>query len=211
MQDRFNAKGKNIISGISNGIKEKWNDFIKDWADKKDSIASTFSNLKDTMADIGKGIVNGIIEGISSVWSTLVGWANSIKDLFSIRPSASAAGVSMVGGASPRAVSYPRLMAPIPEIPIPALATGAVIPPNREFLAVLGDQKHGTNIEAPLSTIEQAVENVMKRNSFGRDTAGTGNIIHNQVQINRRVLLDEMIEEAKLRHTVSGISPFSLA
>ena len=163
------------------------------------------------MADIGKGIVNGIIEGISSVWSTLVGWANSIKDLFSIRPSASAAGVSMVGGASPRAVSYPRLMAPIPEIPIPALATGAVIPPNREFLAVLGDQKHGTNIEAPLSTIEQAVENVMKRNSFGRDTAGTGNIIHNQVQINRRVLLDEMIEEAKLRHTVSGISPFSLA
>ena len=40
---------------------------------------------------------------------------------------------------------------------IPALASGAVIPPNRKFLAVLGDQKSGTNVEAPLSTIKQAV------------------------------------------------------
>lgn len=39
---------------------------------------------------------------------------------------------------------------------IPALARGAVIPPNREFLAVLGDQKNGTNIEAPLSTMVEA-------------------------------------------------------
>ena len=39
----------------------------------------------------------------------------------------------------------------------PALARGAVIPPNREFLAVLGDQKRGTNIEAPTSEIEAAV------------------------------------------------------
>lgn len=48
-------------------------------------------------------------------------------------------------------------------LPIPKLATGAVIPANREFLAVLGDQRHGTNIEAPLATIEQAVANVISR------------------------------------------------
>ena len=41
------------------------------------------------------------------------------------------------------------------------LAQGAVIPPNREFMAVLGDQKHGTNIEAPLETIQEAVALVM--------------------------------------------------
>ena len=39
---------------------------------------------------------------------------------------------------------------------IPRLAQGAVIPPNSEFLAVLGDQKRGTNIEAPLDTIVEA-------------------------------------------------------
>lgn len=44
---------------------------------------------------------------------------------------------------------------------IPKLAQGAVIPPNREFLAILGDQKAGTNIEAPLATIKQAFVEAM--------------------------------------------------
>ena len=37
------------------------------------------------------------------------------------------------------------------------MAKGAVIPPNAPFMAMLGDQRHGTNIEAPLSTIQEAV------------------------------------------------------
>ena len=54
----------------------------------------------------------------------------------------------------------------IPELHIPRLAQGAVIPPYREFLAVLGDQTSGTNIEAPLATIEQAVENVLAKSGY---------------------------------------------
>lgn len=50
---------------------------------------------------------------------------------------------------------------PLNHVDIPALAQGAVIPPNREFLAMLGDQKSGTNIEAPLDTIKQALAEVM--------------------------------------------------
>ena len=48
---------------------------------------------------------------------------------------------------------------------IPALASGAVIPPNRKFLAVLGDQKSGTNVETPLSTIKQAVMEALAQGS----------------------------------------------
>ncbi len=44
----------------------------------------------------------------------------------------------------------------LPHISIPRLATGAVIPANSPFMAMLGDQKSGTNIEAPLDTIVQA-------------------------------------------------------
>lgn len=54
---------------------------------------------------------------------------------------------------------------------IPRLATGAVIPPNREFLAVLGDQKQGTNIEAPAAAIEAAVARGMAQFSGGNQTA----------------------------------------
>lgn len=50
---------------------------------------------------------------------------------------------------------------------IPELAEGAVIPPNNRFLAVLGDQKSGTNIEAPLATIKQALAEVMREYGGG--------------------------------------------
>ena len=56
---------------------------------------------------------------------------------------------------------------------VPALAKGAVIPPNNKFLAVLGDQKSGTNIEAPLATIQEAValvmEDMMQSNIAGHE------------------------------------------
>jgi len=52
---------------------------------------------------------------------------------------------------------------------IPYLANGAVIPANHEFLAVLGDQKSGTNIEAPLSTIQDAMRSVMDERSGNAD------------------------------------------
>jgi hypothetical protein len=45
---------------------------------------------------------------------------------------------------------------------IPYLAQGAVIPPNAPFMAMLGDQRHGTNVEAPLTTIQEAVAIVME-------------------------------------------------
>ena len=46
---------------------------------------------------------------------------------------------------------------------IPELATGTVIPPRHRFAAILGDQRHGTNIEAPLDTIRQADEEAMEK------------------------------------------------
>ena len=44
-----------------------------------------------------------------------------------------------------------------------------MIPPNQQFAAILGDQRSGMNFEAPLKTIEQAVENVLGRSGFGGD------------------------------------------
>ena len=59
----------------------------------------------------------------------------------------------------------------IPKVSIPRLARGAVIPPNREFLAVLGDQKHGTNIEAPAELIKQmAMEAMLEVGATGQTT-----------------------------------------
>lgn len=51
----------------------------------------------------------------------------------------------------------------------PRLAQGAVIPPNREFMAVLGDQPSGTNIETPLETMVQAFRMALAEGGMGRD------------------------------------------
>ena len=51
----------------------------------------------------------------------------------------------------------------IPRVSIPRLAQGAVIPPNREFMAVLGDNKKEPEIVSPVSTMEKTFENVLSR------------------------------------------------
>ena len=61
-----------------------------------------------------------------------------------------------------------RIGANIPYVTLPRLAQGAVIPANKEFLAVLGDQKHGTNIETPLDTMVQAFTQALDSRGGGQ-------------------------------------------
>lgn len=70
---------------------------------------------------------------------------------------------------------------------IPQLATGAVIPANREFLAVLGDQKHGRNLEAPENLIRQIVREETASNTFGGEIT-----IKIPVEVDGRVLFELM-------------------
>lgn len=63
--------------------------------------------------------------------------------------------------AAPSDVAFSALSGTAP-IPVPGLARGAVLPANRPFLAVVGDQKDGVNVEAPLTTIQEAVALVME-------------------------------------------------
>lgn len=76
------------------------------------------------------------------------------------------------GGTAPADISQYAYLAEGGTYNLPHLAQGAVIPPNREFLAVLGDQKHGTNIEAPLDTIKQAVAEVLAQVNVGNGYNG---------------------------------------
>lgn len=87
------------------------------------------------------------------------------------KSSSGSSSSSRSGRASARSVSLPMQN-------IPALARGAVIPPNREFLAVLGDQKSGTNVEAPLDTIVQAVMMALTRSGMNADSQLIENVIN---------------------------------
>lgn len=85
---------------------------------------------------------------------------------------------------------------------IPYLATGAVIPPNAPFMAMLGDQRNGNNLEMPENLLRRII-----REESGQKSGGSYRFVG---QINRRVLFDEFISEAKMRQAATGINPLEL-
>ncbi len=127
----------------SDNIKDS---FIGAWEEIKKSISEggeMFVALSDGMGSAVKSLLNGMIDGINM---------SITKPLQDISKSFNILRTLDVNGSRPFA-GIPYLNVPA----IPHLAQGAVIPPNKQFMAVLGDQTSGTNIEAPLDTIRQAV------------------------------------------------------
>lgn len=73
---------------------------------------------------------------------------------------------------------------------IPRLATGTVVPPNREFMTVLGDNKREPEIVFPISSMGQAMENVLRKN--GNIGGGKEVTIHIPFSVDGQVFFDLM-------------------
>ena len=104
-----------------------------------------------------KSAVNGVITLLNSMISRLVSALNAVVKAANKLSFTVPAWVPSLGGKR-FGVNLPYVSAP----QIPYLARGAVLPANKPFMAVVGDQRHGTNVEAPLSTIQEAVSLVME-------------------------------------------------
>ncbi len=124
------------------GLKEIWGN-LTGWFTQQVSRPMEQSS-KDAANSI-IGVFNGMLSSISGAFNGLSQAVNSIR--FTVPDW-----VPGVGGKS-LGFNLPGVNMPT----IPRLAKGAVLPANKPFLAVVGDQKHGTNVEAPLSTIQEAV------------------------------------------------------
>ena len=175
--------------GLAASIAPNWNFILeavqKAWSDLKTwwnaNVAKYFT--LDYWADLGKGMIDGLLSGLSGIFSGLKSWASDVWSTITGVFSSSNARASISGSVS----TSDYRMAAMPSIAayrVPALAKGAVIPPNREFLAVLGDQRSGTNIEAPVSEIEAAVARALQRVS----AAGGNRALTVILQVDRREL-----------------------
>lgn len=183
-------KGLNtFVSGVFSG----------DWSQAWEGIKTIFSNVFSGLADIAKTPINAIIGGFNSVLGVvngLISKLNNLKFRITVPNWIPGIGGSWWGF---NGFSIPTIGT------IPMLASGAVIPPRSEFLAVLGDQKNGRNLEAPEDLLRQIV-----REETGGNQRSGGNYRFT-AQLNRRTIFDEMIDEAKLRRDASGTNPFELA
>lgn len=145
-------------NAITEKVKEIWQS-IKNFWNKYIAPIFTLKWWKDLAIKCGNGLIagfEGAINGIISMFEKMINWVvgglNKIS--FDVPDWVPGIGGKKFGFNIPE-VSFGR-------VSIPRLAQGAVIPANQEFLAVLGDQKHGTNVEAPLETIQEAVALVME-------------------------------------------------
>lgn len=115
-----------------------------------------WSRAWNGLKTVFKGFVNGILGLVNAMLSGLVGGINAgVKALNRLRLT-TPDWLPGIGGKT-FGMAIPTL--PVPQIPY--LAKGAVLPANAPFLAVVGDQNHGTNVEAPLATIQEAVASVL--------------------------------------------------
>ncbi len=119
----------------------------------------------DGLKKVAKGIVNGVLIIVESFINNIIrglNWLITKINSISLKVPDWVPGVGGKGW-SPH-------IGQMSSITLPRLATGAVIPPNKEFLAVLGDQKSGTNIETPLATMVDAFKQAMAESGGGATT-----------------------------------------
>ena len=142
VEEKFNAIKTKVVEVSENIRASALEKFIM----LRTSIVTVFEKLGDLI----KAPINTVIDIVESFINKIIGGINSLTSGFTA--------VTDALGDTASTLNLPTIsISAIPTVSIPRLAQGAVIPPNNEFMAVLGDQKSGTNIEAPLDTIKQAV------------------------------------------------------
>lgn len=182
-----------IWSTVSGFVERIKNAIVDKFTSAKNTVVGVFNGMRDAI----RSVLNNIISVVNGAISKVNGVVSAIESAFSFGPwkVPTPFGSKTIG-----------FKATFPRVPtVPYLAKGAVIPPRSEFLAVLGDQKQGNNIETP----EALLRKIVREETAGRQAGGGS--YRFTAQINRRTLFDEMMKEAQMRRDTSGRNPFEMA
>ena len=171
--------GKFLMQGFNGGMEDEgadmspmtsvYGDMESETVTMTDNMLITWNTFTESLKELWNGIHNLIVAEVNFGVTALnemikameLGMNAAIKSMNKAIRAYNAA-AEETGGRRLSTLSTVALS----QIPIPKLATGAVIPPNSEFLAILGDQKRGTNIEAPLTTIMEALDKVLDKRGY---------------------------------------------
>lgn len=202
------TKMTTIWGNIKASAHQKWNAIwstVSGFAERiKNAIVDKFTSVKNTVADVFNGMRDAIRSVLNNIISVVNGAISKVNGVVSAIESAFSFGPWKVP--TPFGSKTIGFKATFPRVPtVPYLAKGAVIPPRSEFLAVLGDQKQGNNIETP----EALLRKIVREETAGRQAGGGS--YRFTAQINRRTLFDEMMKEAQMRRDTSGRNPFEMA
>lgn len=184
-----------VIGGI---LKFLTGVFTGDWKKAWDGIVQIFDGVGGTIKGIINGILgfveslaNGVVKAINVVIRALNGLSFDIPDW-----------IPGIGG-NKFGFNIPELT----QVSIPRLATGTVVPPNREFMAVLGDNKREPEVVSPISTMKQAVlEAIAEAGGIGEKEI----TIKVPVYIDGKQVYESTVKYGKTQQMSTGKNPFML-
>jgi len=187
---------ENIKTNLTTTVENIKQTVVDTWEGMKSSVVEIFESMWDKI----KGVINSILGGVESMVNGIINGLNKAIEAINNLEFDIPGWVPLVGGEH-LGFTIPTMS----EISLPRLAQGAVIPPNKEFMAVLGDQKSGTNIETPLSTMVEAFNQALRSSDVG----GVKQI--NFLLPDRRTLAQYTIAGGRIIQTSTGKNPFELA
>lgn len=175
-----------LWEGMKDGAKNAWEGIKKIFSTVATFFKNIFTNawegVKKVFSVGGKifdGIKDGILNGFKAIVNAIIGGINKVVSIPFNGINTALKKIRDVEflGISP----FKKIIKTINVPQIPKLATGAVIPPRSEFMAILGDQKRGVNIETPLETMINAFNKAL--DSRGNNSGEL--VIENLTIINR--------------------------
>jgi len=176
---------KQIFTGI---IQFLTGVFTNDWDTAWEGVKNIFKGVWNGVVSILEGAINLIIKGLN--W--LISQMNKISfDVPDWVPD-------WAGGGKTFGINIPS----ISEVQIPRLAQGAVIPPNREFMAVLGDQRHGTNLEAP----EDLIRKIVREEAGGNDNTALLQSILSAIKDGHIIMVDGSVFGRTAIKTINSVN-----
>lgn len=143
---------KAVGASVWESIKNVWGS-ASSWFSKRviEPITKGFKTFVNGLIGFFEGFANGAISGINRLISAFNRLSFSIPD-----------DVPVFGG-----ISLGFNIPTVPSIKLPRLANGAVFEGNNPYLAIVNDQKHGVNVESPMSTITEAMLRALSSSNFG--------------------------------------------
>ena len=180
IKENIETPFKELPTFFSDTFKESWESAESAFS----SGETTFNSFNSSISQGMTSTINGLIDGLNSVVARPFQKIQEIINKFR----------NIKFGVTSPFSSLPSFSG-IPSIP--HLAQGAVIPPNREFLAMLGDQTSGTNIETPLATMVQAFKQALSE-------MGSSNNQNIVLQLDGRTVAQCVWDEEDKRYKQTG-------
>lgn len=199
------ARGGYTVQGLANGIRDRIYALKNPLARLLSFISTHINPISSVFSNAFEGIKSAVKKPMNGFLGVVQNFLNNFIDPFNSLGSAISGGMSTAAKIAYEALGSVNGNVGLPNITVPRLATGTVVPANYgEFLAVLGDNKREAEVVSPISTIKQALIEAMAE--IG--STGDSGDINLTVNLDGEVIFNNIVKRnnaVKKRHGVGAL------